>query len=58
MLIQAACGFCVCVQWDRVQERPDSNQPGLLLSSAHLSAALAATRPSLSKDDWRRYAKL
>ncbi|XP_011607188.2 peroxisomal ATPase PEX1 [Takifugu rubripes] len=35
-----------------------SSRPGLLLSAAHLNAALAVTRPSLSRDDWNRYTNL
>uniref|UniRef100_A0A8C5H322 Peroxisomal ATPase PEX1 n=1 Tax=Gouania willdenowi TaxID=441366 RepID=A0A8C5H322_GOUWI len=32
--------------------------PALLLCQAHLNAALAVTRPSLSQADWNRYSKL
>ncbi|XP_041867803.1 peroxisome biogenesis factor 1 isoform X2 [Melanotaenia boesemani] len=35
-----------------------SSQPSLLLSLAHLNAAMAVTRPSLSQADWSRYTKL
>ncbi|XP_055369013.1 peroxisome biogenesis factor 1 isoform X2 [Betta splendens] len=35
-----------------------SSQHGLLLCQGHLNAALAVTRPSLSKSDWNRYTKL
>ncbi|XP_017279993.1 peroxisome biogenesis factor 1 isoform X2 [Kryptolebias marmoratus] len=41
-----------------VWTRPASSQPGLLLSQAHINAALAASRPSLSQADWSRYTKL
>ncbi|CAG10030.1 unnamed protein product, partial [Tetraodon nigroviridis] len=37
---------------------PGSSQPGLVLTPAHLHAALAVTRPSLSRDDWNRYTNL
>uniref|UniRef100_A0A3B5ALH1 Peroxisomal ATPase PEX1 n=1 Tax=Stegastes partitus TaxID=144197 RepID=A0A3B5ALH1_9TELE len=33
-------------------------QPGLVLCQAHVNAALAVTRPSLSQADWKRYTKL
>uniref|UniRef100_A0A7N6AIF5 Peroxisomal ATPase PEX1 n=1 Tax=Anabas testudineus TaxID=64144 RepID=A0A7N6AIF5_ANATE len=35
-----------------------SSQPGLLLCWAHINSALAVTRPSLSKSDWKRYTNL
>ncbi|XP_075961693.1 peroxisomal ATPase PEX1 isoform X1 [Anarhichas minor] len=35
-----------------------SSQPGLLLCRTHVNSALAVTRPSLSKADCNRYAKL
>ncbi|XP_005797465.2 peroxisome biogenesis factor 1 [Xiphophorus maculatus] len=41
-----------------VWTRPASSQPGLLLSQAHISSALAVTRPSLSPADWGKYTKL
>ncbi|KAM9838240.1 peroxisomal ATPase PEX1 [Aulostomus maculatus] len=41
-----------------VRGRSASSQPVLLLCQAHVNSALAVTRPSLSKADWNRYAKL
>lgn len=41
-----------------VQVQTGSGRPGLLLCQAHLSAALANTRPSLSQADWSRYSDL
>lgn len=49
---------CKRAKGDRVRQRPASSQPGLQLSWAHFAAALAATRPSLGRDDWSRYTKL
>uniref|UniRef100_H3DHX2 Peroxisomal ATPase PEX1 n=1 Tax=Tetraodon nigroviridis TaxID=99883 RepID=H3DHX2_TETNG len=43
---------------DCLQVPPGSSQPGLVLTPAHLHAALAVTRPSLSRDDWNRYTNL
>ncbi|XP_036949450.1 peroxisome biogenesis factor 1 [Acanthopagrus latus] len=43
---------------DCARVRSASSQPGLLLCSAHVNSALAATKPSLSKADWNRYTKL
>lgn len=37
---------------------PAAKQPGLLLRQAHVNAALAVTKPSLSQADWKRYTKL
>ncbi|XP_031585150.1 peroxisome biogenesis factor 1 [Oreochromis aureus] len=37
---------------------PAAKQPGLLLRLAHVNAALAVTKPSLSQADWKRYTKL
>uniref|UniRef100_A0A668AL33 Peroxisomal ATPase PEX1 n=1 Tax=Myripristis murdjan TaxID=586833 RepID=A0A668AL33_9TELE len=44
-------GECVRVQ-------SASSQPGLMLCQAHVNSALAVTRPSLSKADWKRYTDL
>ncbi|XP_030003125.1 peroxisomal ATPase PEX1 [Sphaeramia orbicularis] len=41
-----------------VQVHSASSQPGVLLRQAHVNAALAVTKPSLSKADWSRYTKL
>ncbi|XP_023124822.2 peroxisome biogenesis factor 1 isoform X2 [Amphiprion ocellaris] len=41
-----------------VWARSTSSQPGLVLCQAHVNAALAATRPSISQADWNRYTKL
>ncbi|XP_024153343.1 peroxisome biogenesis factor 1 isoform X2 [Oryzias melastigma] len=35
-----------------------SSQPSLLVSPAHLNAALAVTKASLSQTDWKKYTKL
>ncbi|XP_068603433.1 peroxisomal ATPase PEX1 [Brachionichthys hirsutus] len=43
---------------DGVRVHPASSQPGLLLTRAHMTSALAATRASLSKADWSKYTKL
>ncbi|KAK6324058.1 hypothetical protein J4Q44_G00063970 [Coregonus suidteri] len=43
---------------DSVPVQGGPSRPGLLLCQAHLTSALAATRASLSKQDWRRYTDL
>uniref|UniRef100_A0A3Q0SWE0 Peroxisomal ATPase PEX1 n=1 Tax=Amphilophus citrinellus TaxID=61819 RepID=A0A3Q0SWE0_AMPCI len=43
---------------ERACVHPATNQPGLLLRQAHVNAALAVTKPSLSQADWKRYTKL
>lgn len=45
-------------QEECVRASSASSQPALLLCRAHLNAALASTRPSLSKTDWQKYTKL
>ncbi|XP_029976801.1 peroxisomal ATPase PEX1 [Salarias fasciatus] len=41
-----------------VSVHPASSQPSLLLCQAHLNAAMAATRPSVSQADWKNYTRL
>ncbi|XP_061598597.1 peroxisome biogenesis factor 1 [Cololabis saira] len=41
-----------------VWSRSASSQAGLSLSGAHIHAAIAATKPSLSQADWKRYTRL
>uniref|UniRef100_A0A668AH40 Peroxisomal ATPase PEX1 n=1 Tax=Myripristis murdjan TaxID=586833 RepID=A0A668AH40_9TELE len=41
-----------------VRVQSASSQPGLMLCQAHVNSALAVTRPSLSKADWKRYTDL
>ncbi|XP_061616044.1 peroxisome biogenesis factor 1 isoform X2 [Phyllopteryx taeniolatus] len=43
---------------ERARVQATSSQPGFLLRRCHVLAALGATRPSLGKDDWGRYATL
>ncbi|XP_061520903.1 peroxisome biogenesis factor 1 isoform X2 [Phycodurus eques] len=43
---------------ERARVQATSSQPGFPLRRCHVLAALGATRPSLGKDDWGRYATL
>ncbi|CAL8362506.1 unnamed protein product, partial [Arctogadus glacialis] len=41
-----------------VRSHPVSRGAGLMLSQAHLTSALAQTRPSLGAQDWQRFSRL
>ena len=46
------------MQEECVRSRSLSGGAGLMLSQAHLTSALAQTRPSLGSQDWQRFSRL